>query len=64
MALEPWIVGVGRREQVLVLVVCLVSVEDSGGTPVLDGAGVHVQPLGYLLDGEHSGGAESVVAAG
>jgi len=64
MAVEPRVVGVRWWEEVFVLVVGLVPVEDSGRSPVLDGAGVDAQALGHLVDGEHPGGAEAFPAAG
>jgi hypothetical protein len=42
---------------VVVLVVGLVSVEEAGGVPLLDGDGVNVEEGGDLAEGEEALGA-------
>src|SRR4029077_16773336 len=48
----------------LVLVVCLVGVQDCGLGPALDRSGVHAEPGGDLGVGEQAVGAQAVGVAG
>src|SRR5512132_637804 len=56
---ESWVVGGGRFEQWLVLVVGLVRGEQSGVVPVLDGGAVHAEPFGDLVHVEQTASARS-----
>ena len=55
---EAGIAGYGWLVEALVLVVCLVGIEDSGSGPVLDGAAVHSETLGEFVGGEQALGVE------
>ena len=61
---EAGVAGVGWFVEPFVLVVGLVGGEQSGAVPGLDGAGVHAERVGGLVDGEQAVGAEPVVVAG
>jgi hypothetical protein len=61
---EAGLAGDGRVEESGVAVVGLVTGEQAGSVPGLDGGGVDVEGVGDLGDGELAGGAEPIVPAG
>jgi transposase len=61
---EAGLAGDGRVEESGVAVVGLVTGEQAGSLPGLDGGGVDVEGVGDLGDGELAGGAEPIVPAG
>jgi hypothetical protein len=53
----------GRLEEVLVLVVGLVSAKEAGTMPGLDGVRLHAELRGDLVESEHAGSSEAVPMA-
>jgi hypothetical protein len=61
---EVRVAGGGRSVESLVLVVCLMGVQDSGACPALDRTSVHAEPGRDLGFGEQAVGAEPFAFSG
>jgi hypothetical protein len=59
-----WRVGSGWVVEHFILVVVALATDKSGVVPVLDGRGGHTEAGGDLGEGDQSGGAQALLAAG
>jgi hypothetical protein len=59
-----WRVGSGWVVEHFILVVVALAADKSGVVPVLDGRGGHIEAGGDLGEGDQSGGAQALLAAG
>jgi hypothetical protein len=59
-----WRVGSGWVVEHFILVVVALAVDKSGVVPVLDGRGGYIEVGGDLGEGDQSGGAQALLAAG